>query len=401
MLLFEAEFARRTGSPDTLIYSCNLMLSMTLVRSAIILITILSAISFASAYECNDTDGGQDFYLKGYVTFGPTKAVDTCNPDSQTGEMDLLLETYCLGIDEGIGLTEGIGYYWVKCTYGCFNGSCNSSYETMPCEDSDGDDTFIKGNITSIPAGFASDCCQAGEAGSCVQSGRYVKELTCGQPDDFGYTNHKEIIECPNGCFDGVCLADDACLTNCTISGAFSAECEGLNGCTAEQVASLKAKDASDVTDLPTPAPTCDCDDSDPSTLDSCADGLCGHAKITSCINDDRYCPTGCLRNTDSDCPECQSDEECEDGDSCSDNLCEAGKCTTEKNSGCDVNGTCLALGRSANGKYCAEDGMANQKAKGALCTGDPECVSGLCSKGTCREKGIFTRFFDWVTGLV
>lgn len=45
-----------------------------------------------------------------------------------------------------------------------------------------------------------------------------------------------------------------------------------------------------------------DCSDNDASTKDTCANFKCSHTKITTCVNNDLYCPTGCDANNDNDC---------------------------------------------------------------------------------------------------
>jgi hypothetical protein len=44
------------------------------------------------------------------------------------------------------------------------------------------------------------------------------------------------------------------------------------------------------------------CDDKIKCTTDSCSGGFCLHTKITSCINSDGCCPTGCTHSKDNDC---------------------------------------------------------------------------------------------------
>lgn len=59
-----------------------------------------------------------------------------------------------------------------------------------------------------------------------------------------------------------------------------------------------------------------DCDDKDKSTIDLCAGDKCYHEKIKGCIGEDDFCPEGCNWKTDIDCPKadlCQSDTDCND----------------------------------------------------------------------------------------
>lgn len=59
------------------------------------------------------------------------------------------------------------------------------------------------------------------------------------------------------------------------------------------------------------------CDDNETNTLDYCSEGTCFNEIITSCINEDNFCPEGCNETTDLDCsakPECTSELDCGDG---------------------------------------------------------------------------------------
>ncbi len=60
------------------------------------------------------------------------------------------------------------------------------------------------------------------------------------------------------------------------------------------------------------------CDDNITSTLDYCSEGVCVNNEITTCTNEDNFCPEGCNETTDTDClmqPACTSDLECADDD--------------------------------------------------------------------------------------
>lgn len=58
------------------------------------------------------------------------------------------------------------------------------------------------------------------------------------------------------------------------------------------------------------------CDDNTTSTLDYCLEGTCFNNEITTCTNEDTFCPEGCNETTDSDCLillECNSNLDCAD----------------------------------------------------------------------------------------
>ncbi len=58
------------------------------------------------------------------------------------------------------------------------------------------------------------------------------------------------------------------------------------------------------------------CNDNQTNTLDYCTDGTCFNEQITSCLNEDNFCPEGCNETTDLDCSsqlECISNLDCGD----------------------------------------------------------------------------------------
>ena len=61
-----------------------------------------------------------------------------------------------------------------------------------------------------------------------------------------------------------------------------------------------------------------DCDDEDVSTKDTCVGyeyKYCENKKITTCISDDNYCPSGCHFDKDTDCNQCSKASDCYTGD--------------------------------------------------------------------------------------
>ncbi len=68
--------------------------------------------------SCSDTDGGKDYYIKGYIDYGDWKEYDECDKYNE----DYLIEVYC---DAGGSKIESY-----KCPYGCFDGKCNSELES-------------------------------------------------------------------------------------------------------------------------------------------------------------------------------------------------------------------------------------------------------------------------------
>lgn len=66
--------------------------------------------------ECYDSDGGKDYYTKGYTTLtGGTKEYDECSTGAYK---DYVWEHYCAA--------SGTGMLNYECPYGCSDGKCNS-----------------------------------------------------------------------------------------------------------------------------------------------------------------------------------------------------------------------------------------------------------------------------------
>ena len=76
---------------------------------------------------CTDSDDGQDYNIKGCVTYGSgdlKEEVTECDRcDLNPGYEKYVIEYYCT--DNGFGLTNH------KCSYGCSDGKCNSEPQTV------------------------------------------------------------------------------------------------------------------------------------------------------------------------------------------------------------------------------------------------------------------------------
>ncbi len=71
--------------------------------------------------KCTDSDGGKDYYTKGYITHTDgTKEYDECSTGAYK---DYVWEYYCT--------TLGTGLLNYKCQYGCSDGACNSEAQTI------------------------------------------------------------------------------------------------------------------------------------------------------------------------------------------------------------------------------------------------------------------------------
>jgi len=94
----------------------------------------------------------------------------------------------------------------------------------------------------------------------------------------------------------------------------------------------------------------------------------------------------------------CTSDEDCEDKDPCTDDLCEEDKCKYEKSTGCLLDDGCLDENsvKKIEGKssYCANAEWESQKSSGQDCIEDYECSSNMCKNDKCykptNKKALF-----------
>ena len=76
-----------------------------------------------------------------------------------------------------------------------------------------------------------------------------------------------------------------------------------------------------------------DCDDNDDSTEDECTGTpkTCSNLEITSCVNNDDYCPNNCVYDDDNDCEDpnsCSVDSDCDDDDASTYDRCSGSECT-------------------------------------------------------------------------
>ncbi len=135
--------------------------------------------------------------------------------------------------------------------------------------------------------------------------------------------------------------SDDQCITNascedndpCTLNA-----CSGTpKKCSSKMVTQCIGNDSccptgcSYAVDSDCPQPECmtdsDCDDENPGTVDICS-GIpkkCSYQEIELCVDGDNYCPKGCNYSSDKDCEtgECESDEDCDDNDGSTEDICE------------------------------------------------------------------------------
>lgn len=113
--------------------------------------------------------------------------------------------------------------------------------------------------------------------------------------------------------------------------------------------------------------------DEDCTGNDSCVSGVCAPVH---CTDQERN-----MGETDTDCggpcPPCGNGESCLGPDDCTSQFCNEGTCTA-----CSGDGDCS----ESPGTYCDMGICTPQKGKGDQCSGDAQCVSGVCADDVCCD---------------
>jgi cysteine-rich repeat protein len=145
-----------------------------------------------------------------------------------------------------------------------------------------------------------------------------------------------------------------------------------------------------------------ECNDGNACTTDSCNSGMCSHVAITSCVNSDGCCPSGCTLVNDSDCSAVcgngirETGEGCDDGDISSGDGCSS-SCTVESGYTCNT----------ATPNVCTQTCTDNCNSLNYNCDYHTICGSniscGTCSGGqTCNSTGrCVTSNPAWQNGMV
>lgn len=139
--------------------------------------------------SCTDSDGGKDYYTKGFVSVFVGHPSDGYHYDACYG--DRLAEYFC-NEDGTLGST---GY---DCPNGCSDGACIN--ETVTCTDSDGGKNYyVKGTLTSPDKSTPrTDYCTDEPWGS--HRANLIEYYCTSETTSASYG-----FECPNGCEDGAC----------------------------------------------------------------------------------------------------------------------------------------------------------------------------------------------------
>jgi len=146
--------------------------------------------------------------------------------------------------------------------------------------------------------------------------------------------------------------------------------------------------------------PTChvdaDCNDGNDCTQDICNHGVCDSLPVLDCCNSDSDCDDNILCTADScvghvcafqpipDC--CVSNSDCDDGDACTSDSCTGGHCVQSAILGC-----CHSDQDCDDGNPCSQDAcLGNQCAFETVpdcssCQNDGDCHGGICQHGVCQ----------------
>ncbi|MCD6414239.1 MAG: discoidin domain-containing protein [Candidatus Diapherotrites archaeon] len=201
-----------------------------------------------------------------------------------------------------------------------------------------------------------------------------------------GSCTHQQITVCMpgDGCCPSECTSqtDSDCAGNQTANDTCttSLDCDDGNGCTTDICANGSCF-----------YEPINCDDNNPCTADMCINNNCTHVPITICISGDGCCPAGCTSTEDDDCS-----HQCAPGDTksytCPDGFkvqwCDCSKsgtwtCILSPENGCIGHGFCWSdqdceEGQSCNNNVCTEG--HNQPPK-SLITMMGECYA----RSACR----------------
>lgn len=208
------------------------------------------------------------------------------------------------------------------------------------------------------------------------------ESINCGN----GNCDFNETFSCPEDC--NKCTSDLGCDDNnsCTTD-----TCEGTpKECTNTPIT---------------------CNDNNQATTDKCVNGECEYTPTTSCKGGDNTCPAGCTLEKDSDCDKCNSASNCDDGNPCTNDLCEGSptSCNHISKNGCNLGNQCVDYGTreeiSSIKQYCSKSNRwENQKIKDILCNENYECLTNTCSQGKCmepaKEPSFIEKFFNILATL-
>jgi len=173
-----------------------------------VVVLVMSIVSFVSAEECTDSDGGRDYFTKGTTINSP--------PDYRGSWTDeCVSET---NLQEG-SCIEGLGVHGYACANGCKDGACIKGEIQEKCIDTDeGKSYYTKGetygSAQRIENGIREyqimpDICV--KDNQVPQPGKEegLFEYFCNKEGYVDVTSRDLTYICPLGCEDGKCLGTE------------------------------------------------------------------------------------------------------------------------------------------------------------------------------------------------
>lgn len=133
-----------------------------------------------------------------------------------------------------------------------------------------------------------------------------------------------------------------------------------------------------------------DCYDGDPFTKDICHNFVCKNPEITGCKSDG-LCPEGCYYAIDNDCGQCTFDEDCDDNNACTEDICVGNpkQCQYHISEGCNAWTECIPNYNTYkilnDSYYCNNSKPLKQKANDFPCTEFYECIEMKCDNNVCN----------------
>ncbi len=193
----------------------------------------------------------------------------------------------------------------------------------------------------------------------------------------------------PKSCIDGDKCTIDKCDSNtgkCTY--------QAIGGCSSKCTKVSDCDDKNPCTDDLCNSGTCEakansatCDDANPcTTVDGCQGGNCVGTSTKSCDDGNACTVDSC--EPKAGCVHVKGTGACEgDGNGCTLEVCDAGKCIAGGNKKCDDSNACTADSCSAATGKCVHAGQTHEgdacDADGSVCTKGDVCKSGVCTKGS------------------
>jgi hypothetical protein len=161
--------------------------------------------------DCDDDDGGKDYYDKGTVELDDIERTDYCS-SSRT-----LIEYYCDGDDDYDRKTY-------TCPYSCSNGRCVSDSSDY-CYDSDGSDVYSNGYVNTETGTYYDYCSSTDTVKEYYCSGSSVSSYSGSCPSSYSCEDGRCVYGTSTYCtdYDGYNIYEDSYVT--TEAGTYTDYC--------------------------------------------------------------------------------------------------------------------------------------------------------------------------------